>query len=726
MDQDYPAILLVTPPFTQLNTPYPATSYLKGFLDDEGINCRQADLSLETALSLFSKNGLKKVFDLAEQKSISSLILELRFEYEHTIDSVKQFLQGNQPTLAIQICERKFLPEGARFDSLDDLDWAFGNLGIQDKAKHLCTLYLDDLVDFIQQHLDSQYGMSRYAEDLSRSATSFDPIQDQLKEPASLIDQIMIQCLERHISEFRPEVVGFTVPFPGNLFGALRLAKHLKAKHSDIKTIMGGGYVNTELRKLTDVRIFELMDFITFDDGEQPLLSILKSIKSGTHDGLCRTKILKNNEVVYLNNEKISPIPFNKSATPSTSGLPTGQYLSVLEVANPMHRLWSDGQWNKLTMAHGCYWKKCTFCDISLDYIANYQPANVVHLCDQMETMIEETGITGFHFVDEAAPPALMRDLALEIINRNLKVTWWTNIRFESRFTKDLCSLLNASGCIAVSGGLEVAADRVLQLIDKGVDIEQVAQVTDNFTQAGIMVHAYLMYGFPTQTDQETIDAVEIVRQLFINGTLQSGFWHLFSMTAHSPVGINPASFDVVEEGPNFEGFAHNDLIHADPTGADHEQYSQGLKTSIYNYMHGVGFDLPVNQWFDFKAPVTTIPPNYIENLIRLRKNSLSAHSQVIWIGKSIKANSYDVKKKGKLNRMMKIEIKNGYESHAIKLNETEGQWLMSLINDLSENNSRSTFSAIEASYNGLTSSSKNLIEQPWFQSIREAGLLII
>src|SRR5690606_20782579 len=232
---------------------------------------------------------------------------------------------------------------------------------------------------------------------------------------------------------------------------------------------------------------------------------------------------------------------------------------------NPMHRMWSDGRWNKLTMAHGCYWGKCTFCDISLDYIKVYEPIVAKLLADRMEELIAQTGQNGFHFVDEAAPPALMRELALEIIRRKLAVTWWANIRFEKSFTRDLCQLLKASGCIAVSGGLEVASDRLLGLIKKGITVAQVARVNKHFTEAGIMVHAYLMYGFPTQTAQETIDSLEMVRQMFGAGILQSAFWHQFAMTAHAPVGLQPELYGVVKETEAVGSFANNDIVHRDP-----------------------------------------------------------------------------------------------------------------------------------------------------------------
>ena len=90
------------------------------------------------------------------------------------------------------------------------------------------------------------------------------------------------------------------------------------------------------------------------------------------------------------------------------------------------------------------------------------------------------------------------------------------------------------------------------------------------FTDAGIMVHAYLMYGFPTQTAQETIDSLEMVRQLFENGILQSGFWHQFAMTAHSPVGMYPEKFKVKKVNAEIGTFANNDIEHIDPSGAEH------------------------------------------------------------------------------------------------------------------------------------------------------------
>ncbi|HEX2683359.1 MAG TPA: radical SAM protein, partial [Ferruginibacter sp.] len=537
------SILLITPPFTQLNTPYPATAYLKGFLNTKNIASYQCDLGIEVTCAIFNKAGLQQLFaevnaQTKEHTPNIQRIITLQNDYINTIDAVMLFLQGKSPTLAHLICKRDFLPEASRFEQLDDLKWAFGNMGTQDKAKHLATMYLEDLGDLIKETIDEHFGFSRYAERLGRSANSFDELYALLQQEPTYVDGIMIGILQKIMDEQQPKLVALSVPFPGTLYASLRCGQWSKKHYPGVKVVMGGGFANTELRSLSDSRVFEFYDYITLDDGEAPLEILYEHIGSerstgsgrlsdlnpGTTLNLKRTFTQINGKVTYINNSSCTDYKQGQVGTPDYSDFYLDRYISAIEVINPMHSLWSDGRWNKLTMAHGCYWGKCTFCDISLDYIKNYEPIAASLLVDRMEEMIAQTGQNGFHFVDEAAPPALMRALAIEIIRRKLVVSWWANIRFEKSFTRDLCLLLKASGCIAVSGGLEVASDRLLQLIQKGITVAQVAKVNKHFTEAGIMVHAYLMYGFPTQTAQETIDSLEMVRQMFETGILQSAF----------------------------------------------------------------------------------------------------------------------------------------------------------------------------------------------------------
>ncbi|MBL0056342.1 MAG: radical SAM protein [Chitinophagaceae bacterium] len=686
-----PFVLLLTPPFTQLNTPYPATAYLKGFFNTKGIPSYQSDLGIEVICAIFSKKGLEEVFarvnDLETDPSANAArIIALRDDYIHTIDEVIRFLQGHDHTLAHLISKRGYLPEAERFAQLDDLKWAFGSMGTQDKAKHLATLYLEDLSDLIKECVDEHFGFSRYAERLGRSANSFDELYAALQKEFTYTDHILINILQAKIETLQPRLVAISVPFPGNLYTALRCGQWIRRHYPTVKVVMGGGFANTELRSLSDERVFEFVDFITLDDGEAPLETLIQHLEGKkTVDELKRTFTLKEGRVVYINNPKGPEYKQGELGTPDYSDLLLDTYISAIEVINPMHSLWSDGRWNKLTMAHGCYWGKCTFCDISLDYIRSYEPLTAALLCDRMEEMIAQTGERGFHFVDEAAPPALMRALALEIIRRKLVVSWWANIRFEKSFTRDLCLLLKASGCIAVSGGLEVASDRLLKLIDKGITVAQVAKVNKHFTEAGIMVHAYLMYGFPTQTAQETIDSLEMVRQMFETGIMQSAFWHLFTMTAHSPVGLDPAKFGVTKLMEEIGRFANNDIRHADPGGADHESFSFGLKKSLLNYMHGACFDYPLQKWFDHKVPKTTVPPDHILKVIEEAEYTPANDSaRLVWLGKPPRIETFTKSKKGNQWEMASLHFEGKTISLSIRTGKEEALWLAGMLERLS------------------------------------------
>jgi radical SAM superfamily enzyme YgiQ (UPF0313 family) len=788
-----PRLLLLTPPLTQLNTPYPATAYIKGFLVGRGYEVRQADLSIALVLKLFSKEGLTRVFDEIEAGGYdlsdnAKRMLRLRRRYEATIGPAIRFLQNRDLTLAPRICHGRFLPEASRFDNVADLETAFGTMGLTDQARHLATLYLEDLADLVKETVGPQFGLSRYAESLAMSATHFDPLHEALLAPPNLVDRMLLELLDELVAKSQPDIVGFTVPFPGNLYAALRLAQRLKQVRPQAVTVMGGGYPNTELRGLKEPRFFDYIDYLTLDDGEGPWLRLfaylqekktehvrhaelvepevgvsqaslplelvlsngaVEMLRQAQHDErigealgensaddgrhLLQRTFLRNEagQVEYINYPH-PDIPHPEVGTPDYSDLPLTDYLSVIEVLNPMHRLWSDGRWNKLTVAHGCYWKRCSFCDVTLDYIGRYETAPATLLVDRIEQIVAQTGQTGFHFVDEAAPPLALRDLAIELLKRRVSISWWGNIRFEKTFTPDLCRLLAASGCIAISGGLEVASDRLLALMEKGVTLAQVARVTQGFTEAGILVHAYLMYGFPTQTAQETLDSLEVVRQLFEAGIVQSGYWHRFSMTAHSPVGKNPAKYQVAAIGPEPGPFAWNDLWHDDPLGADHETFGPGLAKSLYNYMHGVALREPLSFWFDFKTPRTTVPRQLIQQALQEpnKPDSAQPNRRLFWLGNvpelSFKTTGGNGPKDKKTTRAI-LTCYEQAEDFEVKTTELLGPWLHALLTKLSTDyDTKILLKEAAASFPAAAGSWENFLASPAWQLLREKGLLLV
>ncbi len=545
-------VLLITPPLTQLNTPYPATAYLKGYYCEQGAEVRQVDLGIEVADRVLSRSFLESI-GLEEQARL--------------IEPVKRFLRGQDDTLGPRIANRSLLPEGKRFEQLDEdnLEWSFGVSGTTDKAMHLATLFIEDIADYVREHVDPHFDLVRYAEYLSNDAPTFDPLYAELQQEPSVIDRMMLSLLADCVSGFCPDKVCLTVPFPGCLYGALRCGQWLKA-HTHATIEIGGGFPNTEWRQLSDQRIYEFCDAVVIDGCKEA-------------DLYC----------------------------PDFSDLPLDKYLSLTEMTNPMHRLWSQGRWNKMVMAHGCYWHRCAFCDTSLDYIGNYRAPKATTVVDHMERVMQQTGRTGFHFVDEALPPKLLREVAEEILRRGLAVSFWGNIRFEKAYTAELCDLLAEAGMVAVSGGLEVASDRLLKLIDKGVTIQQTVEACRHLRDAGIMVHTYLMYGFPTETLQESVDALETVRRMFDEGIVQSAFWHRYAMTCHSPSGLNPEQYGAHRVTLEPNPFCNNEVDWEPGFDYDIEAVGAALRMATYNYMNGLGLDQPVRSWFPIRVPKPSV-----------------------------------------------------------------------------------------------------------------------
>jgi hypothetical protein len=598
-------VLLVTPPMVQCNAAYPAVPALAAFLRRQGHEVAQADLSLGLALRLFSRSGvaavaatLRRRFKRPSAPPSVRHFLRHAGEIGAAASDVVGFLQGRAPNLAARLSRRGSLPEGPRFRALQGL------MDGQDDAlvaRHRASLFLDEIADAVRDGIDEHFQLARYAEHLAAEAGSFDRLSQALCRRPSLVGRWIDDLADAALCEHAPAIVGISVPFPGALFGGFRIAQRIKAHGKGVVTVLGGGYVNTELRELSEPRVFDTFDYLTYDDGEVPLLRIVQAVAGG-EPALVRTKVRREGRVVTLD-EAAPPLRHRDRPAPDYSTMARAGYLAMAESPNPMHRLWTERPWIKLTLAHGCYWHRCAFCDVSLDYIRRYEPADATTVVEWMERAMRDTGLCGFHFVDEAAPPALLAKLAHEILARGLRVEWWTNVRFEKQLEPELCKLLAKSGCLAMSGGLECAHDRLLALMNKGITTARAAAAIRALSNAGILVHAYLMYGYPTQTAQETIDALDYVRGLFASGCLHSAYWHRFALTAHSPAFRDADKLRLRILDNRGTGFSRNEIPFDEPGREDPGRFADGLRRAVYNFMHGVGLDLDVRTWFDFPVP---------------------------------------------------------------------------------------------------------------------------
>jgi radical SAM superfamily enzyme YgiQ (UPF0313 family) len=621
-------VLLVVTPFCSPSYAYPAPAYLARYLREHGVTVQQADLNLALMLKMFSRAGLTRIFDAAERSTTltetARSIISQRERYLSTIETVIRFLQGRDHSSAYRLCHPGFLPRSETFDRDGTFAWHHGTentLVIYDRAKFVSTLYLYDIATLIRETIFPFFQITlvdRLYDSIVHFCTTFDGLQAELERAPNIIDTLLHEALDEALAAFAPDLVGVSVPFARNLYWALRIARRTRERMPAVKVAMGGGLVNTSMRDACEPRLFQYIDYLTVDDGERPLLCIVEHL-----DGLRAKTQLKRtyylDESMTVRYADAAPEPdarHTESGAPDYGDYRVQDYFSTLETTNINQRIHSDGWWNKLTMAHGCYWRKCAFCDIHLSYIRDYQIAPAQNLVDKVEQCIAQTGQTGFHFVDEAMPPKVMRDFATELLRRGLNVSWYGMVRFDKTFSRALCGHLADGGLVNVMGGLEVASNRLLGMMKKGTTVEQVARVAKNFRDAGIHVHAFIMYGFPTQTEQETVDALDVVRQFFKNGLLTSATWSRFGATPHSPIGRDPSAYGIELEPLPPNTFLQQMLSHIDPHGADHGRFATGLTRALSYFVVGQYYDVPSEQWFDFPVPPVSIDRDLIAKVL--------------------------------------------------------------------------------------------------------------
>lgn len=647
-------ILCIQPPFTQLNAPYPAVWYLDAFLKSRGEDSSARDLSIETARALFSGEGLRAAFqtartalagkehpDAATAARIAAY-LDQEGRYLAYADSILDFLSGKDPGFSYRLAVGAGLPSGMRTEALLGEQ---GGIAPQD-AGMLATAILNDLADFISYSLDPSFSVVRYAESLARSAPDFEPILKAARDSwvlSRIFSPILRSSLEPLAQADEPLILALSAPFPGCLAGAARAAMEAKdVLGNRAITILGGGYVSTELRETEDAEFFGLFDYVAYDGGYGALASIVDHVRNGhgkpyhtrwfeprtggvsgsisaacsetpsavtaggrAQVGLAQVGLAQAAETDYAATETKALA----SIHPDYSGAPLADYLRVVDSPNPMHRLWNDTPWLKYRLAYGCYWRRCAFCDTQLDYIRRYLPSDLDRLMEAAGRAADASGLRGIHFVDEAMPPALVRAFASRNRERRLPFTFWGNARYDKAWTDGLCAAAAEGGLVAVSGGIEIATGRGLQIVDKGFTLTDLLRSLASFKRQGILTHGYLIYGFPGQDDQDIADSAEMVRALLAEGLLDSAFWHKFVLTRHSRMYESWERGEIPTLKPRQEAsrFALNDLRFDGENAYD--RWTAPLDASLAAWMDRGEFERPLSSFLPKSLPRPRVKP---------------------------------------------------------------------------------------------------------------------
>lgn len=668
--------LIIQPPLVQLNTPYPSGAYLLDFFnslyEEKNVKGRVEwfDLSNSFFHKIFCKHGIAHIFNSTFEKA-----LKLSSQYEsqgddNTAFHLRRFISQKEfwinwidEIIAIvcssnsKISGREFahefirsahVPRGMRVENfLSNLNRDVST----DDAQILSSLALADLADYITLVYDQNFALIRYAEHLATSTAEFSETIEGLKAP-SLNDFYKPLLLEKIASyKNEPTLYCISVPFPGCFESALFSADLIRKECGDNAIIIfGGGYVNTELREISEKGIFDYCHILSYDKGYGSYIRLFDefiNVACGIEDEkqcfnlkeafenifdsrkFYNFSYLKNGSVIIpleKENEEYKVLykkehEYIRKITPDYSHIDFTKYPRLADDTNPMHRIWNDGAWLKAYIAHGCYWHRCAFCDTTLDYVKDYCLTDINSLYDSLCVQAEKTGVHGIHFVDEACPPVALQNFALKNMavksSNKIPLTYWGNIRFEKSFDRDLADLLSAGGLTAVSAGIEIATGNGLSAVNKGTDMENIVNACCAFKEAGILIHSYMIFGFWSQSVQDLIDSMETLRQLFEAGLLDSAFWHKFTLTLHSTVyeEYKKGKYPELKILPQKKTqFAKNDLHFEGEEKS--EKFSAPLNAALELWMHGEKLSKPVESYFPFKMPKPSIAKDYIASLI--------------------------------------------------------------------------------------------------------------
>ena len=647
-------VTIITPPLVQLNSPYPSGAYLSAFFKECGHNAAWLDLSIELYYALFSRAGLAKLFALSEKAALKLAENAAKQGDDSTAFNIRRYISTKQlwinwiDTINAILCgkarekEHQFLfsPYAPRGSRMEGFLSSLQHEPSVDDVRFLCTYALADLADYITAVFDHEFSLIRYAEHLTVDERDFATIEKGLESP--VLEHFYKPLLEEKFGSIEcPDLICISIPFAGTFLSALYTARYFKQRFGKKLFIsFGGGFVNTELRDAKDAKLGSYIDGISYDRGYGAYKSLFENSCAPqqivqTAQPLYKFRLFRKAGVIepLWQDGKMEQFEAEVTAkiVPDYSDIDFSRYPRVCDDKNNMHRLWTDGAWIKAYLAHGCYWHKCAFCDTKLDYVCGYKSVDVARLYEGLLETAESKGVYGIHFVDEALPPVSLMKFGLLNAQNGNSLYFWGNVRFEKAFTKDLAALLSWCGLGGVSAGLEVATGSGLESINKGTDVESIVSACAAFKEAGVLVHAYMIYGFWNDTPQTIIDSMETLRQFFEAGLLDSAFWHKFVLTANSTVfskwqkGEQPDLHPVIPEKKSI--FANNNLHFKGENKYD--KFGAPLEAALDSWMHGKKIGMKVTKWFDFEVPPPTVPHDYIEKCIRKYEEKSNANVQI-------------------------------------------------------------------------------------------------
>jgi hypothetical protein len=421
--------------------------------------------------------------------------------------------------------------------------------------------------------------------------------EDELENPYR--DLFKEHVLDFIVSE-NPGLVGISVTATSQVMPAFTLARLLKEVNRDIHITMGGSVFTKLIDNLQENHtLFELVDSFIVFEGEHAILELIEQI-DGKRDFSKVPNLVYRDENQIRVNKPFHIEDINSLPTPDYDGFPLDRYLSPMRVL-------------PLQGSRGCYWRKCTFCNLHVDNL-RFRLRNLDLVIEDIGKLKEKYNTEFMFFSDECMPIRQLESMSSRLIEDGINIKWMAGVRFDKGLTKDVLNKARDAGCLKIVFGLESSNKRVLSLMDKGIETEITRNIIDYCLDTDIAVHMYVIVGFPSETREEALETLDFVisNEGFMKSKGASCLTCLFELEKHAPIMRDPGKYGLTKIGHPKQDDLSLGFFYETNEGMAPEE-----ATGVYEY---------VKTEIDKRLPIFPYNFSMSDGLLYLDRFSVGAH----------------------------------------------------------------------------------------------------
>ncbi len=345
----------------------------------------------------------------------------------------------------------------------------------------------------------------------------------------------------RPLLQDSPRLIGVSINSHSQLFGGLTLARLLRRhKGPGTHLTLGGNYFLRVRQTLLDRPAFleTFADSVLMGEAEGSMLSLVQALEADE-------PLEKVPNLVFLEEGAGPRFTFPKSAVPlAARRLPDLDGLPLKDYFTPEIVLVTRA-------SKGCSWQKCTFCDTDYGIKPDIRPLQ--SLLAEVEMARTRWGIENFEFIDESMDPAWLEEFSSRLLERGTRVHFFGNGRTEKAFTPERLEKAARAGLTMILWGIESGCERIMELIQKGVDFHSRLEILRAARRAGLWNFAFIFFGFPSETEEEALQTIRLIRENrdIINAYGRS----VFTLGKHSRIRGSARRLgivDVIEDDQEF------------------------------------------------------------------------------------------------------------------------------------------------------------------------------